>query len=175
MIFNQSQFYDVVQYAQSKGLDPKLFEHIKYTHEEYTNLFGKRKKRKLGEPFSNFKIKNTTYLFEVKTEFHNSNLDNYTPIGQGAITIHWIGDQNENKKKYNFEMIIFMSPTKSMLKKTYKGRGNQGSFIWDDIYDWAKIWVDNLVNEIHAIESLERINSIPPFFTDSRSYNRVVT
>lgn len=160
MVFSQSQFYDIVQYAESMGLDPKIFSH------EIVEFSGIKKAFNFNRPYSKFGIRESNYFFQYR-EYHK-NSDIKTTDGQ------FYSLDSEAKLsgyKYDYKAIIRMSPSENKLEHGYFAVGFKRHFKWDAVYKWAKIWVDNLVDEIHAIESLERINSVPLFFTDSRTYN----
>jgi len=166
MVFSQSQFYDVVQYAESMGLDPKIFSH-EIIDARQLNFLGIKRKIKIKNPYYMFKIKNQDYYFTFTYSIGGL----LTNANSSSTTFYWLGEENDKKSLYNLSAKVRMSPAVNMLKTSYYARGLSKKIEWKYIFEWAKTWINNLVDEIHAIESLERINSVPLFFTDSRTYN----
>lgn len=160
MVFSQSQFYDVVQYAESMGLDPKIFSH------EIVEVSGIKKAFNLNTPFSKFRIRESNYFFQYKQYHKNSDVRS-----TDGHTFSLDSEASLSGYKYDYKAVIRMSPSENKLEHGYVGIGFKRHFKWDAVYKWAKVWVNNLVDEIHAIESLERIHSVPLFFTDSRTNN----
>jgi len=169
MVFSQSQFYDIVQYAESMGLDPKIFSHeIIRTFKR--KILGIEQTVNLDHPYSKFRIRETKYFFVYREYDRNNSNFHYVSSNDGQ-SFPLDSTAKMTQSNYDYKAIIHMSPAENKLEHRYFAFGFKKHFKWDAVYKWAKIWVNNLVDEIHAIESLERINSVPLFFTDSRTYN----
>ena len=173
MIFSQSQFYDIVQYAKSKNLDPKIFTHEIIDKETTTNFWGKKVEVEISEHYSLIGIKSTEYYFKVDLNLYNYFREDRMLNTPSSYTL--FGDRtdaygNERKGYHNIYFHIHFSPGEIHFHTTHKRAGFQNHFSWINIFEYAKIWVDNLVDEIHAIESLSRINLIPDFFSSHREF-----
>ena len=81
---------------------------------------------------------------------------------------YWFGHEDDNKDFYDLIFRAYFSPGSTHLHSIYQGIGYKENFSWSNIYEIAKAWIDNLVDEIHAIESIARINMIPSFFSELR-------
>jgi hypothetical protein len=168
MILTNSQFYDVVQYGESKGLDPKVFNHV--VHKTYfgKSIFGKEYEEPLSVPYSEVRINNTECYFKVDLTIYGfkredrslSYLRTYSTFGQ---------EKSEDTIWHDTYFHVHFSPGRNQHQETYKRVGYRVDFNWGLIFDFCKVWVDNLVDELHAIESLKRINMIPEYFYDKRS------
>jgi hypothetical protein len=167
MILSQSQFYDIVQYAESKGLDPKIFVHKIIEFRDGKNIFGKPRKYKVSNPHSIIRIADKKYYLKFKVTYF---IQTYQNIG-GLDPIYWLGEEKEDKSGYDYRVKINISPGKNMLTEEHEARGRREKFNWQHFYEWGKLWVDRLVDEIHAIETLERLHFIPSFFSNERVFD----
>jgi len=161
MVFSQSQFYDVVQYAESMELDPKIFSH-EIIRTNKRKILGIEQTVDIKNPYSKFRVKDTNYHFVYQ------GYKKLTPYVTDETIYSF--DSEATRFDHDLNIEISMSPAENSLEKTFLAVCYRANFSWEMVFEWAKTWVDNLVDEIHAIESLERIHSVPLFFTDSRTY-----
>ena len=102
MILSQSQFYDIVQYAESKGLDPKIFVHKKVEFEHGRTLFGKPTKYTLRNPYSVIEIADKKYylIFQITYyDYKRANSEELNPV-------YWLGQQKDDKNQYDYQVKI---------------------------------------------------------------------
>jgi hypothetical protein len=171
MKLSTAEYYDIVQLAIHKEIDPKLLSFDVVEFEEGTNIWGKAYRKTLDRPFSIITVRGTNCYFKVEGEFY-SNSRSVAVLNQNypALYSAWIGGETEDKKRlyYDMKFELSMSPTSTdIYTENLRLIGRKIDYTWNLILEEAKVWIDNVFDEIFAIEEISRLTMIPEFITNS--------